>query len=187
MTQSVNYSFRSSTSLDGANRNSDDDNNDRLYLNCVCNATGVSTQLPLCEACVATYDDDGRDTGTFYLPFKVSNPSHIANLQCLDVNDLLTSCSFSTTTYNPSSSYASTSIPASAAVTAISGTNTISVTRSTNPTGASSALSVLSSITATDSTGGVLPQSTNAAVTVGPKALGAGVGLGMLGVAFGMM
>ena len=71
--------FSEFNDVDGANRNPDDDNNDRLYLNCVCNATGVSTQLPLCEACVATYDDDGRDTGTFHLSFKIYNSSHIAN------------------------------------------------------------------------------------------------------------
>ncbi|KAF2795316.1 hypothetical protein K505DRAFT_416545 [Melanomma pulvis-pyrius CBS 109.77] len=140
------------------------DDNDRNYLNCVCNSTGVSAQLPLCEACVATFDNDGRDT---------------------DVNDLLTSCSFSTTTFNPSSSYASTSI--SAALTQITSTNTVSTTTA-NPTGGSSGLSsVLSSTTGTETTGSVTGQSTNAAQTMGPKVVGAGLGLGMLGAAFGMM
>ncbi|KAF2004479.1 hypothetical protein P154DRAFT_386323, partial [Amniculicola lignicola CBS 123094] len=48
------------------------------YLNCLCNPQEMTIQIPLCEACVAANDDDGHNN---------------------DVNDILRSCSFSTTTY----------------------------------------------------------------------------------------
>ena len=64
------------------NQHRDDD---RAELNCICSASGINTQLPLCEACVAQFDrDDDNDRDN-------------------DINDLLRSCSLSTTNFNPSS------------------------------------------------------------------------------------
>ncbi|KAF2687002.1 hypothetical protein K458DRAFT_266953, partial [Lentithecium fluviatile CBS 122367] len=53
-------------------------NDDAQELNCICSASGANTQLPLCEACVSQFDSDNSDN---------------------DVNDLLRSCSFTSTSY----------------------------------------------------------------------------------------
>jgi hypothetical protein len=50
--------------------------NDAGYLNCVCTSQDASSQIPLCEACVAANDNDGRDNGT--------------NFNCLNLAPILT-------------------------------------------------------------------------------------------------
>ncbi|KAL2012123.1 hypothetical protein VTN00DRAFT_4841 [Thermoascus crustaceus] len=63
------------------------DDNDRAELNCVCSGPDARTLIPLCEACVAKYDDDDDDDD------RHDN----------DVYELLTSCSLQTTTWNTAS------------------------------------------------------------------------------------
>ncbi|KAF2107496.1 hypothetical protein BDV96DRAFT_506104 [Lophiotrema nucula] len=157
-------------------QNCDDQNNN--FINCVCSTSGADTQLPLCEACVAQFDNDGHDNVS---PFKNTN-------SYTDVNDLVRSCSFSTTTYNPSA--------ASASLTQISGSNSIAVSTTAATTGSSDdSASTRSSLTAssgsattsqgaTQITGSAAGQSTNAAPTM---CAGIGAGVGILGVALGMM
>lgn len=143
--------------------------NDAQELNCICSASGANTQLPLCEACVAQFDDDTDD----------ENSSRDN-----DVNDLLRSCSFTRTSYNPSATATS--------VTNISGTPSLTTsgtpaTTNAQSTGASQGNSQRPSTNAPTVTAGNAPveQSTNAAPL---PTLGAmGVGLGALGLALGMM
>ena len=59
--------------------------NDSAELNCICQATAAQLVIPLCAACVTQYDDDDDDDN--------------------DVSDLVSSCSFSTTTFDPSITY----------------------------------------------------------------------------------
>ncbi|ORY16162.1 hypothetical protein BCR34DRAFT_597955 [Clohesyomyces aquaticus] len=155
-------------------QNGDDD---RGFINCVCSANNANVQIPFCEACVAQFDpNDGHDN---------------------DMNDLARSCSFSTTSYNPS---ATAPLP-SGGMTQISGTNIATITSvpsgiaSTNARLASSLSSILASAgTATitnggsPSTGSTAQQSTGAAhMLEAPGAGAAGVGLGFLGAVVGML
>lgn len=40
---------------------SDDDDDDEL--NCICNGSDASTNIPMCDACITNYGNDGRDNG----------------------------------------------------------------------------------------------------------------------------
>ncbi|EHK98486.1 hypothetical protein M7I_5690 [Glarea lozoyensis 74030] len=52
---------------------------DSGYINCVCSYNNAASLIPACEACIANYDtNDGHDN---------------------DVNDLIRSCSFTTTVF----------------------------------------------------------------------------------------
>ncbi|KAF7594161.1 hypothetical protein BBP40_010010 [Aspergillus hancockii] len=59
-------------------RKTNDD--DTQEIDCICKESKAATSIPLCEACVAQNSRDGHDN---------------------DANDLIRSCSFSTTSYNP--------------------------------------------------------------------------------------
>lgn len=39
---------------------------DPAELNCVCSRANAATLIPLCEACISTYDDDGHHNGMLY-------------------------------------------------------------------------------------------------------------------------
>ncbi|KAF2012784.1 hypothetical protein BU24DRAFT_412110 [Aaosphaeria arxii CBS 175.79] len=140
---------------------------DRGELNCICSATNSNTQLPICEACVSNFDNDRNDN---------------------DVNDLLRSCNFSTTTYNPSA--------ASATAVTVSGSS-ISIATSVAPTGASatnaSGSSAASAGTtantgATQATQAATSSSTGAAAPAMTMAPAAGfAAMGVVGIAMGMM
>ena len=39
---------------------------DPAELNCVCSKANAATLIPLCEACISTYDDDGHHNGMLY-------------------------------------------------------------------------------------------------------------------------
>ncbi len=136
--------------------------NDRGERDCICNAQGASTQLPACEACVTAFDNDD------------DNPSDN------DVNDLLRSCNFSTTTYNPSATQqASASASASGSGSAANNNSSARPTASgsnapnSSPTGGSNNNAA---------TGGSVQQSQNAAPAPTMMA-GAGVLAGVAGLA----
>ncbi|KAF2143097.1 uncharacterized protein K452DRAFT_358109 [Aplosporella prunicola CBS 121167] len=64
------------------NDSSDNDDNDRAQLDCVCKAENAAADIPSCEACVSRFDDDGSDNGgvfafvlCFGLPFVLDSPS----------------------------------------------------------------------------------------------------------------
>ncbi|KAB8072602.1 hypothetical protein BDV29DRAFT_158379 [Aspergillus leporis] len=61
-------------------RNTNDD--DRQEIDCICKDSKAPTSIPLCEACIAQNSRDGHDN---------------------DANDLIRSCSFATTSYDPTS------------------------------------------------------------------------------------
>jgi hypothetical protein len=81
----------------------------------MCRAANAGTLIPTCEACVAQFpitDNDDNDrgdrngdrddvNGSFGFRSPTIIPPFLTN--CADVYELLTRCSFSTTTYNPSS------------------------------------------------------------------------------------
>ncbi|KAK0103462.1 hypothetical protein ONS95_005485 [Cadophora gregata] len=99
------------------------DDNDRSYLDCVCNGTNAATEIPVCEACVANFDRDGADN---------------------DVNDLVRSCSFSRTTYV--SMTASPTASTSGGPTAAGGSQTTLTGSQTSPAVTESASSVINSL-----------------------------------------
>jgi hypothetical protein len=90
--------------------------NDRAELNCFCMAENAATVVPLCASCVSSVrneqnddddddDDDNNDTNgktTIRSACFVSQNTHTPSV---DVDELRRECGFSTTTYNPTSSY----------------------------------------------------------------------------------
>ncbi|KAL2217582.1 hypothetical protein M432DRAFT_591802 [Thermoascus aurantiacus ATCC 26904] len=98
---------------------------DPAELNCVCSRANAATLIPLCEACISTYDDDGHHN---------------------DAHELLTSCSYTTTTWNSASATSILSAIATATTTA---------TGQTTATGPSAA-AVSTVSNAAQPTGGVL-------------------------------
>lgn len=114
-------------------------------------------------------------------------PSQNSKLtDCQDVNDLIRSCSFTTTSYNPSA--------ASASLTSISGTqvlisNSASQMTVTTTSGTSTPISVPTSAPTPQTTGPQNSQSTGAAPTLRTQdfAFRAGMGMGVVGVVVGML
>ncbi|QKX57742.1 uncharacterized protein TRUGW13939_04862 [Talaromyces rugulosus] len=106
---------------DRINEDNDDDDDDEL--SCICNGSDASTSIPMCDVCITEYGNDGSDN---------------------DVNDLVQSCSFTT------SSYISTSTSTSTATGEItSATTTTSATSATISTSSSSTGQASSSSTST--------------------------------------
>ncbi|KAA8651044.1 uncharacterized protein ATNIH1004_003737 [Aspergillus tanneri] len=81
---------------------------DTQELDCICKDSKAPTSIPLCEACIAQNSRDGHDN---------------------DANDLVRSCSFSTTSYNPTSSVTAT---ATATTNRVTGTSTSPSTTTTS-------------------------------------------------------
>ncbi|CRG91210.1 hypothetical protein PISL3812_08258 [Talaromyces islandicus] len=111
---------------DASDRTNGDDDDDDDELNCICNASNASTSIPECDACITEYGNDGRDN---------------------DVNDLVQSCSFTTTTYVSTSTSASTATSAAGGIT--SAATTTSATSATATSSSSSTGSTTSSSTST--------------------------------------
>ncbi|KAF2840124.1 hypothetical protein M501DRAFT_931727 [Patellaria atrata CBS 101060] len=127
----------------------ENDDNDSGFLNCVCNATGSSSEIPTCEACVANFDNDGADN---------------------DVNDLIRSCTFTRMSY--------TSGLESATSTGASTMPTTSGSLSTNSAALSSILDAASSTLAevTSRLNAADPTSTGAGAATALPVVGAGAG-----------
>ncbi|KAM0719049.1 hypothetical protein Q7P37_004954 [Cladosporium fusiforme] len=68
---------------------------DRQEVDCICNTEGASTALPECAACVRQFDPDTDDDGD-------DNDEN-------DVDEVVRSCGFSSTTFNPSSTASASS------------------------------------------------------------------------------
>ncbi|KAH7116978.1 hypothetical protein B0J11DRAFT_106087 [Dendryphion nanum] len=131
--------------------------NDPAYLNCVCNTVNANSIIPLCEACVSQFDSDRSDN---------------------DVNDLVRSCSFTTTSFNPSATAASASLVTGTGSLRSLATATGSITSA--PTGSAAP----SQNPSTPTTGTIVQQSPGAAAALGAPA---GAVLGVFGVILGMM
>ncbi|KAE8392516.1 hypothetical protein BDV23DRAFT_151026 [Aspergillus alliaceus] len=93
-------------------RKTDDDKQEQ---DCICKDSQAPTSIPLCEACIAQNSRDGHDN---------------------DANDLVRSCSFSTTSYNPAAT--TTSFNTSSAATH-SASSSSTASRSGTTTGTSPA------------------------------------------------
>jgi hypothetical protein len=157
--------------------------NDGEELNCICSATGVSTQLPLCEACVAQFDnnDDNNDNGMnqnwfIHLFLKTTWTDPIT-----DINELLRSCSFTTTSYNPSA--------ASASVTNIGNSTSLTTPAPTNAQSTGTPQSTSTDASSPTSSGGDdrPAEQTETGAAPMPTVGVVGVGLGVLGLAMGIM
>ncbi|KAF2128597.1 hypothetical protein P153DRAFT_376709 [Dothidotthia symphoricarpi CBS 119687] len=137
--------------------------NDTAELQCVCNATNANTLIPACEACVAQFDVDNDDDD---------------NVRDNDVYEVLTRCNFSTTTYNAASASSLASSIATSMNSAASASSSASgaVITSTSGTVLVTA-SVTPASTAAQGAGNAAPAPTAAAA----------IGLGALGLAFGML
>ncbi|KAK3073127.1 hypothetical protein LTR53_005559 [Teratosphaeriaceae sp. CCFEE 6253] len=80
----------------------DEDTNDAAATQCVCSAASAPTQVPACEACLNVY---GRGDDN-------------ASLTVADIDDILTACGFSSTTYSGARQTTSATPSMSAASTA---------------------------------------------------------------------
>ncbi|BAE58387.1 hypothetical protein F9C07_1882 [Aspergillus flavus] len=148
---------------------------DRAEMNCICDWKQAPSLIPLCEACIAQYrsernnrdhDDDDDDDDR--------NPHHN------DAYDILTSCSLSTTSYNPTAAASAVSSASANATDATPTATSSGISDSTN--GGSSGNSNSNSASNTNSA--VSAQNTGNAASAysSPKAasLAAVVGLGFL-------
>ncbi|KAE8167014.1 hypothetical protein BDV40DRAFT_296044 [Aspergillus tamarii] len=147
---------------------------DRAEMQCICDWKQAPSLIPLCEACIAQYrsernnrdyDDDDDDD---------RNPHHN------DAYDILTSCSLSTTSYNPTAAASAVS-SASANGTDTTPTATSSgIADSTN--GGTSGSSNRNSASSTNSAASAQNTDNAASAYSSPKAasLAAVVGLGFL-------
>ncbi|KAL4956531.1 hypothetical protein BDW69DRAFT_81851 [Aspergillus filifer] len=80
--------------------------NDTSEIHCICGSDQADTRIPRCEACIAQYrtdhpqdeDHDGDDDDDG------ANDNDDADPHDNDAYDILTSCSFDTTSYAPASS-----------------------------------------------------------------------------------
>ncbi|CZT25280.1 uncharacterized protein RCC_11008 [Ramularia collo-cygni] len=133
----------------------DQGRSDADQLSCVCQATNAAALLPACEACYAMFDSDGHDN---------------------DVNDLVSKCSFTTTSY-----VAAATTPASqtgSVTTGDSGTPVTTQPASTSSSGPGS----VGMLSGTMTSSGSDAQNTGAAAAVGLDGM-LGVLAGVAGVA----
>ncbi|KAJ5098649.1 hypothetical protein N7532_005650 [Penicillium argentinense] len=94
-------------------------NDDTAELDCICKDPRAAKSLPECDACITKYSKDGRDN---------------------DANDLVRSCSFTTTEYSATATSASGSPEKSIMTTTVSGSSTVmTMTGSKSATGSSTA------------------------------------------------
>ncbi|OGM46459.1 GPI anchored protein [Aspergillus bombycis] len=150
--------------------------NDRAEMKCICDWNQAPSLIPLCEACIAQYrsernnrddDDDDDDDDD-------RNPHHN------DAYDILTSCSLSTTSYNPTAA-ASAASSASTNATDTTPTATSSGIASSTNSG-SSGNSNSNAVSNTNSATSAQNTDNAASAYSTPKAasLAAVVGLGFL-------
>jgi hypothetical protein len=52
---------------DRINEDNDDDDDDEL--SCICNGSDASTSIPMCDACITEYGNDGSDNGRTSFPY----------------------------------------------------------------------------------------------------------------------
>ncbi|KAE8326446.1 hypothetical protein BDV39DRAFT_89346 [Aspergillus sergii] len=147
---------------------------DRAEMKCICDWKQAPSLIPLCEACIAQYrsernnrdhdddDDDDRD------------PHHN------DAYDILTSCSLSTTSYNPTAAASAVSSASATATDATPTATSSGISDSTN--GGSSGISNSNSASNTNSATSAQNTGNAASAYSSPKAasLAAVVGLGFL-------
>ncbi|KAK6832731.1 hypothetical protein P875_00010178 [Aspergillus parasiticus SU-1] len=147
---------------------------DRAEMKCICDWKQAPSLIPLCEACIAQYrsernnrdhdddDDDDRD------------PHHN------DAYDILTSCSLSTTSYNPTAAASAVSSASANATDATPTATSSGISDSTN--GGSSGNSNSNSASNTNSATSAQNTGNAASAYSSPKAasLAAVVGLGFL-------
>ncbi|KAE8308016.1 hypothetical protein BDV41DRAFT_23049 [Aspergillus transmontanensis] len=147
---------------------------DRAEMKCICDWKQAPSLIPLCEACIAQYrsernnrdhdddDDDDRD------------PHHN------DAYDILTSCSLSTTSYNPTAAASAVSSASANATDAPPRATSSGISDSTN--GGSSGISNSNSASNTNSATSAQNTGNAASAYSSPKAasLAAVVGLGFL-------
>ncbi|KAB8211660.1 hypothetical protein BDV34DRAFT_219613 [Aspergillus parasiticus] len=147
---------------------------DRAEMKCICDWKQAPSLIPLCEACIAQYrsernnrdhdddDDDDRD------------PHHN------DAYDILTSCSLSTTSYNPTAAASAVSSASANATDATPTATSSGISDSTN--GGSSGNSNSNSGSNTNSATSAQNTGNAASAYSSPKAasLAAVVGLGFL-------
>ncbi|KAB8214786.1 hypothetical protein BDV33DRAFT_26174 [Aspergillus novoparasiticus] len=147
---------------------------DRAEMKCICDWKQAPSLIPLCEACIAQYrsernnrdhdddDDDDRD------------PHHN------DAYDILTSCSLSTTSYNPIAAASAVSSASANATDANPTATSSGISDSTN--GGSSGISNSNSASNTNSATSAQNTGNAASAYSSPKAasLAAVVGLGFL-------
>ncbi|GFF35288.1 hypothetical protein IFM46972_04510 [Aspergillus udagawae] len=145
---------------------------DRAEMKCICDWNQAPTLVPLCEACIAQFRNDTRnDNGRGN-----DRDNDREEIHDNDAYDILTSCSFSTTSYNAA---AATSILSTA-------TATISAT-ATNSAGSSngSGSSTGNSQPGSTSTGGNAQPTNNAAAgSAVPKAASVAAVVGLIGLAW---
>ncbi|KAJ9144515.1 hypothetical protein NKR23_g5927 [Pleurostoma richardsiae] len=144
-------------------RQNDDD--DSGYINCVCSADNAQTAIPLCEACVAVYDtNDGHDN---------------------DVNDLVRSCSFTTTSWNSAAASTATNSAMSGPSTTSASTTQSAQTTVVTQTSGSTTTVFTSTVSQTAATAATAP-TTSASTAAGSQTGAQGVG-GFLAVVLGFL
>ncbi|KAJ5345285.1 hypothetical protein N7452_003289 [Penicillium brevicompactum] len=124
-------------------KTSDDDT---AELSCVCKGKNASSILPMCDACITKYSKDGSDN---------------------DANDLVRSCSFTTTSFNPSATAAG-----GASESAASGTTTGSVSTTAGSGATSTSGMASSSETSGSSSASASASATNAAIGISKPGVG---------------
>ncbi|KAF2721255.1 hypothetical protein K431DRAFT_75389 [Polychaeton citri CBS 116435] len=105
-------------------QNNDDDSG---YINCVCNGQNASSIVPTCEACVAVYDESDND-----------------------VYDIVTSCSFTSATFTSGSTVLASGAPVTNSVG--STTTTLSSSSNSATTSTSSVSTTISTTITSDNT-----------------------------------
>ncbi|KAF4212456.1 hypothetical protein CNMCM6805_001084 [Aspergillus fumigatiaffinis] len=164
---------------------------DRAEMNCICDWNQAPTLVPLCEACISqfrndtrngTRNDNGRDNDRDDDRDNDRDDDHHDDhdgrrgIHDNDAYDILTSCSFSTTTYNAA---AATSILSTA-------TGTITPTATTNAGGStgSSGNTGNSQSGNTNNSSNAQPNNNAAAGSTVPKAASVAAVVGLIGLAW---
>ncbi|KAF4151782.1 hypothetical protein CNMCM6936_001255 [Aspergillus lentulus] len=160
---------------------------DRAEMNCICDWNQAPTLVPLCEACISqfrndtrngTRNDNGRDNDRDHDRDDDHHDDHDdrRGIHDNDAYDILTSCSFSTTTYNAA---AATSILSTA-------TGTISPTPTNNAGGltGSGGNTGNSQSSNTNNGGDAQPNNNAAAGSTVPKAASVAAVVGLIGLAW---
>ncbi|KAH6622230.1 hypothetical protein C7974DRAFT_377825 [Boeremia exigua] len=140
-------------------RDCDRQSNDNAEIQCICRANNANTLLPACDACVQQYDRDLDDDND-------RNDN--------DVREILRSCNFSvqsTFTLSSGGTAAATALPSLSAT----------------PTAGNTFVNAQTSVNAAATTAAGSQISQNAAPAVTAAAGMAGMGLGALGLALGMI
>ncbi|EAW24443.1 putative GPI anchored protein [Aspergillus fischeri NRRL 181] len=152
---------------------------DRAEMNCICNWNQAPTLVPLCEACISQFRNDTRN-GTRHDNDRDDDHDHDRDDRRgphdNDAYDILTSCSFSTTTYNAA---AATSILSTA-----SGSITPTATNNAGGSTGSGGNTDNSQSGNTNNGGSAQPNNNAAAGSTVPKAASVAAVVGLIGLAW---